>query len=257
MSGPYYGHATRAVSSPIASGQRGRFSQPTKFLPLSQFFLQQGEPPDGKVIYGRQEPPKKKAAKDVPKALKQPQGPPLAQEEGPKGGPWNKPHKCKYCDAPATRDLIWADGRAYIPVCQAHRKKGEHQILVKNKDSIAAAKPVVQEESFEDFCDYGGGHFSAFLKRHPRYDTEEFRDFVACKNKGDRDSGELDDLVASEVERLAQAFEGITTTANVPTVPVPIGGGDGRRFLDRPGDKKKKKKRSMADGVGLLLRRLF
>lgn len=54
-----------------------------------------------------------------------------------------------------------------------------------------------------------------------------------------------------------KAQEGITTTANVPTVAVPIGGGDGRRFLDRPGDKKKKKKRTMADGVGLLLRRLF
>lgn len=121
MSSPSYGHATRAVSSPIASGQRGRFSQPTKYLPLSQFFLQQGEPAGGKVIYGRQESSKKKSTKGA-----------------------------------------------------------------------------------------------------------------------------------------AKAFEGMTTTANVPTVPVPIGAGDGRKFLDRPGDKdKKKKKRDLSARMGLLLRRLF
>lgn len=194
MTSSYYGHATRAVSSPIASGQRGRFSQPTKYLPLSQFFLQQGEAPDGKVIYGRKEPEKKKPKEKEPEARQEA----VFQEE-------------------------------------QHRS----------------------EDSY-DFCDFGGGHFSAFLEKHPRYDTDEFREFAAAKNKGDRDSGELDDLAASEVERLARAYEeGMTTTANVPTVPVPIGVGDGRRFLDRPGDKKKKKKKDLADGVGLLLRRLF
>lgn len=108
----------------------------------------------------------------------------------------------------------------------------------------------------EDFCDFGGGHFSAFLKKNPWYDTDEFREFVVAKNKGDRDSGELDDLVAFEVERLARAFEGMTTTANVPTLPVPIGAGDGRKFLDRPDDpkRKKKKRRSLARGLYLLLR---
>ena len=51
--------------------------------------------------------------------------------------------------------------------------------------------------------------------------------------------------------------EGVTTTVNVPTVPVPIGAGDGRRFLDRPGDKKKRKKKDLPARMGLLLRRLF
>jgi len=191
MSSPSYGHATRAVSSPIASGQRGRFSQPTKYLPLSQFF-QQGEPAGGKVIYGRQEPSKKKVAKGAAKT------PP--KEE----------------------------------------------------------KPAVAQESSEDFCDYGGGYLWNFIKKNPRYDTEEFREFVACKNKADRDSGELGDIAAHEIERLAKAFESMTTTANVPTVPVPIGAGDGRKFLDRPGDKdKKKKKRDLSARMGLLLRRLF
>jgi len=51
--------------------------------------------------------------------------------------------------------------------------------------------------------------------------------------------------------------EGMTTTANVPTLPVPIGAGDGRKFLDY-GDghpnKKKKKKRSLSRKLYLLLR---
>lgn len=200
----HIGYGTRAVSSPIASGQIGRFSVPTRFVPLSQFFLQGSEVEKGeKALYGRQERPKAKGSKGTRKPPAAQGAPEAPQEEGvlpmaeggPGKGPWDKPHKCSYCDAPATRDLIWADGRAFIPVCNDHRKKGEHQILVKNKDKIAAAKPVAQE--------------------------------------------------------------GITTTANVPTVAVPIGGGDGRKFLDSPDDKKKRKKKDLSDRMGLLLRRLF
>jgi len=54
-----------------------------------------------------------------------------------------------------------------------------------------------------------------------------------------------------------QSMEGMTTTANVPTLPVPIGAGDGRKFLDRPGDEKKKKKKkkgSLSRSLHLLLR---
>lgn len=213
-----YGHSTRAVSSPIASGQLGRMSVPKRFLPLSQFFLQQDKPIDGeKVIYGRPELPKKKTSKDTKKPPASTDDPAAAQEQaifarvycdgvsletamveaGLRKGPWDKPHKCKYCEAPATRDLIWADGRAYIPVCDGHRKRGEHRILVKNSDKIAASKVVVQ------------------------------------------------------------AQEGITTTVNVPTVAVPIGAGDGRKFLDGPGKKKKKPKKDLPVRMSLLLRQLF
>lgn len=49
--------------------------------------------------------------------------------------------------------------------------------------------------------------------------------------------------------------EGMTTSANVPTLPVPIGAGDGRKFLDSPSDdKKKKKKKSLSRKLYLLLR---
>jgi hypothetical protein len=29
----------------------------------------------------------------------------------------SSPQKCKYCDSPATKALLWAEGRAYVPVC--------------------------------------------------------------------------------------------------------------------------------------------
>jgi len=142
-------------------------SVPKRFLPLSQFFLQQDKPIDGqKVMYGRQEPAKKKASKDTkkqPASTDDPRGPREEHilwmiEGGPKSGPWDKPHKCKYCGSPATRDLIWAEGRAYIPVCDGHRKRGEHRILVKNRDSIAAAKPVVQEAKVNFALDESAAH---------------------------------------------------------------------------------------------------
>lgn len=33
------------------------------------------------------------------------------------------PQTCKYCDKPATKSHLWADGRAYIPVCDEHSMK--------------------------------------------------------------------------------------------------------------------------------------
>jgi len=49
----------------------------------------------------------------------------------------------------------------------------------------------------------------------------------------------------------------ITTTANVPTLPIPIGAGDGRKFLDYPDDdkrKRKKKRRRLSRSLYVLLR---
>ena len=158
-----YGHSTRAVSSPIASGQRGRFSGPRRFLPLSQFFLQQEKPAKGeKVIFGRQEPEKKKAKEKT-----------AASTELPKSE-----ERAERCGSVAV--------------------------------STNRTKPTEVQ------------------KRRRRYEKE----------KGEKD-------------------EGITTTANVPTVPVPIGAGDGRKFLDRPGDKAKKKQKPLSTRMGVLLRNLF
>jgi hypothetical protein len=51
-----------------------------------------------------------------------------------KEGSLQRPHKCKYCDVPATLAIIWADGRAFIPVCDNHKEKAIHQIEKINHD---------------------------------------------------------------------------------------------------------------------------
>jgi hypothetical protein len=135
----HIGYGTRAVSSPIASGQIGRFSVPTRFIPLSQFFLQEKPKKGEKVIYGRQERSKAKGSNGARKSTAASDAPTAPPERGKKKEP-------------------------------------------------------------ED-----------------------------------------------------EAQEGITTTANVPTVPVPLGG-----KLDRPEDeKKRRKKKDLPARMTLLLRRLF
>lgn len=57
------------------------------------------------------------------------------QEELVKGS-LDTPHVCHYCEKPAVVGYVWADGRAFIPVCQEHREKAKHQIEVVNKDKI-------------------------------------------------------------------------------------------------------------------------
>jgi hypothetical protein len=40
---------------------------------------------------------------------------------------YRRPQKCKYCSRPATKSVLWAEHRAYIPVCGSHlatAKKG-------------------------------------------------------------------------------------------------------------------------------------
>ena len=50
--------------------------------------------------------------------------------------------KCSYCDDRATKRLLWAEGMAYIPACDAHEKDARHQIEVTNKDEVVGVKPI-------------------------------------------------------------------------------------------------------------------
>lgn len=68
------------------------------------------------------------------------------------------------------------------------------------------AEEFYKEEDYEEFCDFGSGHLSKFVKEHPEFNTEEFREHVIVCNKADRDSGELEDIAASEILRLAKEF---------------------------------------------------
>lgn len=51
------------------------------------------------------------------------------------------PQSCKYCDAPATKGLIWADGRAYIPVCKDHLERA-HKRVTAMGDKAVGTRPI-------------------------------------------------------------------------------------------------------------------
>ncbi|MBA7604871.1 hypothetical protein ES703_11999 [subsurface metagenome] len=68
------------------------------------------------------------------------------------------------------------------------------------------AEEFYKKAGYEEFCDFGGGHFSKFIKEHPEFKSKEFRGYVIVHNKADRDSGELEDIASSEILRLAKEF---------------------------------------------------
>ena len=43
---------------------------------------------------------------------------------------------CKYCKNAPTKKVIWADGRAYIPVCDDHIKKARDVVEKDNNDKV-------------------------------------------------------------------------------------------------------------------------
>jgi len=47
---------------------------------------------------------------------------------------------CKFCKKPATKKLIWAEGRAYVPVCDDHEEKGRQ--VLKDKSNATVDKVV-------------------------------------------------------------------------------------------------------------------
>ncbi len=57
-----------------------------------------------------------------------------------------------------------------------------------------------------DFYNSKGNYFGRFIKSNPEFACEEFKKFVLEKNKGDRDSGELEYVAKHEVLRLAYEF---------------------------------------------------
>jgi len=48
--------------------------------------------------------------------------------------------------------------------------------------------------------------FYEFVNRNPEFDNSEFREWVISKNRGCRDGGELGNVAAHEILRLAYTF---------------------------------------------------
>ncbi len=53
-----------------------------------------------------------------------------------------KSETCEYCKNEATHKFIWADGRAYVPICEEHEDNATREIE-KNGDwaEIIGARP--------------------------------------------------------------------------------------------------------------------
>jgi len=55
---------------------------------------------------------------------------------------YRKSQKCKYCNHPAKKSLIWADGRAYVPACSdGHIKKAQRKVGEVGKTVTMASWP--------------------------------------------------------------------------------------------------------------------
>lgn len=167
------------------AGTATRRVQGSKFVPLSVFFLQlsgeEEEEGDGKQVKGYAEKgvkndeklgtmhfggteksqtratkgPRPKAKKRKPLELG---GDEEVQEE--RGGTAHftgtasKPQPCKYCGSKATRSLIWAEGRAYIPVCDEHESKARAQIVDVNEDEITYVRKIDEDTTTANVAAY-------------------------------------------------------------------------------------------------------
>lgn len=187
------GSNMRAVGGPIGTAGAGYddrsggagvkgTGRATKYVPLSQFFLDMsgsstGDGEDGKTLKGktrkREDPAKTDddgdpyvpasykdkdtdnrttaAQSKLPPRKKKLKGPEQAQEsaksvEREHMALYKKPRTCRWCDQPATKSMIWADGRAFIPTCDAHEAKTRNQIEKKNDDEVAEVIPIAKVE---------------------------------------------------------------------------------------------------------------
>lgn len=81
----------------------------------------------------------------------------------PKVRKTEKPQKCKECKAPATKSLLWAEGMAYVPVCDKHEQKvrkhlGEDEVCavhtIKKEAGNASDAEMVPIEALRPFREY-------------------------------------------------------------------------------------------------------
>lgn len=95
-----------------------------------------------------------------------------------------------------------------------------------------------ESTDYSKFQDFGCNYISTFIEENPEYDNEEFLDYVTTNNKADRDSGELQDVSKSEIDRLAKEYnkvnEDASTTATVGSGTA-VGGGATGSFVSAAG----------------------
>ena len=111
--------------------------------------------PLGKINFGGTEAARTRAGKAArPKAKPRKPLPTRGEDEeedfeesrAPFTGSASKPQKCHFCDAKATKSMIWAEGRAYIPCCDKHEKEARSKIEDDNDDEVTYVRKI--DETF-------------------------------------------------------------------------------------------------------------
>lgn len=100
-------------------------------------------------------------------------------------GAWNfakKENKCKYCKEPATKEIIWAEGAAYIPICDKHESKAKKHLA--DQGGWGEINEIRQVKSDWHFA-AGGGKEGKDLLQAPIpfiYDIE--KDYITVGHPG-------------------------------------------------------------------------
>lgn len=105
-----------------------------------------------------------------------------------------KTQVCKYCDAQATKRLLWAEGMAYIPVCDEHEAKGRHRIEVTNHDEVLKVMTISDEEK--------GLGFDPLQRRdnHGRWSRTGFGGFGSF---GEQMAEKVTETIEEQADRIA------------------------------------------------------
>ena len=117
----------------------------------------------GTGLWGLIEPPEKLSEEEMESMVK---------------GSLDRPQKCKYCTDRAVKGYVWAEGRAYIPVCEKHQAKARHQIESENKDAVEKIVDLPQEKEKGEKIDISKpfpGYHAARLKSPGQFDPDTYR----------------------------------------------------------------------------------
>lgn len=276
-----YGLSTKAVGAPIGAGLRSRLAQPVKYIPLSHFFAQTGDEMEKYGIVGYAD--REEWGMLDPKEAKRGSKPVKAERETTKDPQKMKGVK-KKGQKPPEDEKEPGDSRGG----EEDSKAAEGEPDAKTDEKEAAADSEAEPETGPE-DDSGGtadsGDEDADEKKPAKkraksgeeddeeIDTEKNNPYLKHpfppKEKSQEGASAPGNMLAEHGWELyavesggpllpvkagaTRAFTGATGTGNIATAPVPIGAGDGRKFLDRSG-KRKKKPRRLSGQLYLLIR---
>lgn len=278
-----YGLSTKAVGAPIGAGLRNRLAQPVKYIPLSHFFTQTGDEMEKYGIVGYAD--REEWGMLDPNEAKRGSKPVKAERETTKDPQKMKRVKKRPQKAPEDEE---EPEESQDGDDEAKASEGEPDAKADEKEAAAddEAEPETGPEDDSGGTDDSGDEDADEKKpaKKKKSDDEDDEEIDTEKNNpylkhpfppkdkgGENQEGagapgnllaETDwELYAAESSGpllpvkagATRALTGATGTGNIATAAVPIGAGDGRKFLDRPG-KRKKKPRRLSGQLYILLR---